>query len=62
MKYHIFYVTIITKEGEAMTYKTGQKPGKGAYVCTNCGTKIVLDDYSDTLPPCPKCNNTSFTK
>jgi len=38
---------------------TGEKPGNGRYVCTNCGTDINLD-REDKMPPCPKCNNTSF--
>ncbi|WP_041669188.1 zinc ribbon-containing protein [Acetobacterium woodii] len=42
--------------------KTGEKPGKGTYKCTKCGQLVVLDDSSDTLPPCPKCSNTKFTK
>lgn len=50
------------KKGEKMTYSTGEKPGKGTYVCTNCGQQVVLDDVTDTLPPCPKCNNTTYTK
>lgn len=41
---------------------TGEKPGKGVYKCTRCGQIVVLDDNSDTLPPCPTCYNTSFTK
>ncbi|MBK5242442.1 zinc ribbon-containing protein (plasmid) [Clostridium estertheticum] len=45
-----------------MIYKTGQKPGKGTYVCTTCGEKVVLDDITDTLPPCPKCHATEYTK
>jgi len=43
-------------------YKTGEKPGKGTYYCTKCHQSVVLDDDTDTLPPCPKCNNTTFTK
>jgi DNA-directed RNA polymerase subunit RPC12/RpoP len=43
-------------------YKTGQKPGKGTYQCIACGQLVVLDDRTDTLPPCPKCNNTSHIK
>ena len=39
---------------------TGEKPGKGTYTCKNCGQKVVLDDNSDTLPPCPKCNHTEY--
>ena len=45
-----------------MTYTTGEKPGKGTYKCTKCGQLVVLDDRTDTLPPCPKCSNTSYTK
>lgn len=43
-------------------YSTGEKPGKGTYVCTICGTTVTLDDTTDTLPPCPKCDNTTFRK
>ncbi|MFR5114736.1 zinc ribbon-containing protein [Turicibacter sanguinis] len=39
---------------------TGQKPGVGVYICTNCGNSVHLDDQTDTLPPCPKCHNTTY--
>jgi DNA-directed RNA polymerase subunit RPC12/RpoP len=39
---------------------TGEKPGKGAYKCTNCGEVIHLDQSTDTLPPCPKCAKTNW--
>ena len=45
-----------------MTYSTGEKPGKGTYVCTKSGQQVVLDDDTDTLPPCPNCSNTTYTK
>jgi Zn finger protein HypA/HybF involved in hydrogenase expression len=45
-----------------MTYKTGEKPGKGIYYCTKCDCKVELNDDNDTLPPCPKCHNTEYTK
>lgn len=41
---------------------TGEKPGKGKYRCTSCGQTVVLDDGSDTMPPCPKCDGTDFIK
>ncbi|MCK4642524.1 hypothetical protein KAU32_02680 [bacterium] len=41
---------------------TGEKPGKGRYKCTKCGKIVVLDDRTDTLPPCSICNNTKFVK
>ena len=43
-------------------YKTGEKPGKGEYVCLVCGQVVRLDDNSDTLPPCPKCESTTYYK
>ncbi|WP_455714124.1 zinc ribbon-containing protein [Anaerosporobacter sp.] len=46
----------------ANTYKSGEKPGKGTYICTNCNNDVNLDDETDTLPPCSKCNNGEFTK
>ncbi|WP_238919114.1 zinc ribbon-containing protein [Clostridium sp. YIM B02555] len=41
---------------------TGEKPGKGTYKCTKCGQLVRLDDTTDTLSPCPKCNATNFVK
>jgi DNA-directed RNA polymerase subunit RPC12/RpoP len=41
---------------------TGEKPGKGTYVCKRCKTIVTLDDDNDTLPPCPRCDNTEFDK
>ncbi|WP_088838883.1 rubredoxin-like protein [Listeria sp. ILCC792] len=43
-------------------HTTGEKPGKGTYTCAACGHKVVLDDTTDTLPPCPHCNKTTYTK
>lgn len=43
-------------------YKTGEKPGKGEYYCTRCNQNVTLDDNTDTLPPCPKCSNTTYRK
>lgn len=37
-----------------ITIKSGEEPGKGMYICNNCGKAVVLYD-NDTLPPCPKC-------
>ena len=39
---------------------TGEKPGKGEYTCSTCGQTVILDDDTDTLPPCPKCNGTDY--
>lgn len=38
-------------------YKTGEKPGKGTYACTRDNEVIHLDQDTDALPPCPRCNN-----
>ncbi|HOP65730.1 MAG TPA: hypothetical protein PLX66_01730 [Bacilli bacterium] len=42
--------------------RTGEEPGKGLYICNNCGCRVRLDDTTDKLPPCPKCNGTNYTK
>ena len=42
--------------------RTGEKPGKGTYMCTSCNQIVVLDDNTDTLPPCPKCEETKYVK
>lgn len=49
-------------KGGRLMYKTGEKPGKGEYVCLTCGQVVRLDDNSDTLPPCPKCEATLYYK
>lgn len=41
---------------------TGEKPGKGTYMCVRDKQLVVLDDHTDTLPPCPRCNGTEFIK
>ncbi len=41
---------------------TGEKPGKGTYKCTSCQQVVVLDDATDTLPPCPNCSKTEYVK
>lgn len=39
---------------------TGDKPGKGSYICNTCGTFIALDKHPDPLPVCPNCNGEKF--
>lgn len=46
----------------SMAYVCGQKPGIGLYVCLNCGEDLYLDDKTDTLPPCTKCNKCQFKR
>ena len=50
------------KKGGAKMSSTGEKPGKGTYICKKCGTKVILDNDNDALPHCPKCNHTEFDK
>lgn len=40
--------------------KTGEKPGKGSYICTNCGQIVYLKSKTDKLPPCPRCHTTNY--
>jgi len=43
-------------------HRAGEKPGSGTYYCNMCGHEIVLTKKDETLPPCPKCAHTGFTK
>ncbi|WP_375379082.1 zinc ribbon-containing protein [Lactococcus cremoris] len=61
-KYSLDIDSILWKGEFTMAYKTGEKPGKGTYRCTACGQSVILDDTTDTLPPCPRCSGISFTK
>jgi hypothetical protein len=40
-------------KGENMTFKCGNKPGKGHYESVETGEIITLDQDTDRLPPCP---------
>ena len=42
--------------------KTGEKPGKGKYKCNKCGYILELASDDETLPECPRCKATDFTK
>ena len=53
-KGHAAYV-----EGGRMA-RTGEKPGKGVYICAKCKQIVNLDDDTDTMPPCPKCISIEF--
>lgn len=50
----------LSRKRRAGMSTTGQKPGRGTYTCTQCGERVTLDDATDTLPPCPRCNGTNF--
>ncbi len=41
---------------------SGDKPGKGLYICTICALEIELDLDSEELPFCPVCSGASYTK
>ncbi|NYT00702.1 MAG: zinc ribbon-containing protein [Methanocellales archaeon] len=45
-----------------MVYRCGEKPGKGRYICINCGEDLYLDDEMDAILPCEKCNSCYFQK
>ncbi|WP_368074081.1 hypothetical protein [Shewanella sp. MEBiC00475] len=57
----VLFLTQYRIQGDIFMLSTGEKPGKGVYTCTKCGQKVILDDNSDTLPPCPKCEATNYT-
>lgn len=39
---------------------TGERPGEGIYVCTNCGISIKLETDTTEMPACPECGDTEF--
>ena len=41
---------------------TGEKQGKGTYMCLECAQMVTLDDNTDTLPPCPNCKGKEFIR
>ena len=41
-------------------YKSGQKPGRGKYQCTNCGRLIELESNDKALENCPKCKGNKW--
>lgn len=43
-------------------HETGKKSVKGSYQYTTSSEIVVLDDDTDTLPPCQKCHKTADNK
>lgn len=41
-------------------YISGEHPGKGKYICANCGKSLYLKDKLDTLPLCLGCRDYHF--
>ena len=44
------------------TFKTGEKPGAGLYICLVCGKTIRLEHGGEPLPPCPICGAEVYRK
>lgn len=49
----------IMKGEKSMVY-TDEYPGKGIYICKNCGASIKLETDTTRMPKCPRCNGTEF--
>jgi len=43
-------------------YNAGDKPGAGRYICLGCGTVLVLEENTDTLPRCRLCTGSEYRK
>ena len=52
----------ISEDYEIGIYRSGERPGVGTYVCTNCNQRIMLDDEMAVIPPCPNCQGVNFKK
>jgi len=40
----------------------GEKPGKGLYICTHCGQKVRIENDTESMPPCPNCQEATFRR
>ncbi len=40
----------------------GESPGKGLYICKNCGQSVGIDNDRYPLPLCPKCQGSEYSK
>jgi hypothetical protein len=40
---------------------SGDRPGKGVYICSICAGSLRLIDEDDLLLCCPDCKGTEFT-
>jgi len=49
------------KTKETLTYSTGEMTSAGTLTCQACGQTVQIKQ-SGHVPPCPKCNGTSFSK
>lgn len=43
-------------------YKAGTHPGIGPYECAGCGRSVWLDNEKETLPKCPQCGRTEYSR
>ena len=53
-------IKIIFVHKEKVMKVTGDRPGKGTYVCMTCGQKVVIKDDDEKLPVCPKCHGSMW--
>lgn len=51
----------LRERAAAAEYKTGEIAGIGTLVCTSCGEQLHFNKAGH-IPPCPKCNGTSFKR
>jgi len=49
-----------TRKTKLIIATSGEKPGKGIYVCTKCQEIIHLKDSDAILPPCSNCDSVKF--
>jgi DNA-directed RNA polymerase subunit RPC12/RpoP len=54
--------TTFIEGGEEALARAQTKPGKGSYVCSNCGATQELKTAASTLKACPNCGSTLFRK
>ncbi len=50
----------LLKYMEPLVLSSGDRPGKGIYICQQCRHAVRLDHDSDDLPACPLCSHTEY--
>ena len=48
------------KQRPPKSFRAGDTVKPGAYVCTTCGYRLVVEN-EEHIPPCPQCYATKFT-
>lgn len=43
-------------------YVSGEKPGRGVYMCMMCRLELIIESDNEALPKCPDCDGGVYKK